>query len=193
MYDNLICKNLTPIAKETVNRSVFIPNIICEEKNHFFNNNSIINPKAPIYYPNFGKTELTHRKLILPVNNECMTNRSCKAGNLRAKEGFDCSQFYIDIDNIIKGEDKRTTLMIKNIPNKYNITILREEINSYYEGIYDFLYLPLDPSNNCNLGFAFINLLDSFQILQFVEIFKGKSWKKFNSLKVLLITPRDAN
>jgi hypothetical protein len=146
-----------------------------------------MNTKFPTFYPNYLHTELTQRKLILPVNSESLTNRSCKAGNLRAKEGFDCSQFYIDMDKIIKGDDKRTTLMIKNIPNKYSISILREEINSYYEGIYDFLYLPLDPSNNCNLGFAFINLLDSFQILQFVEIFKGKSWKKFNSLKVIFL------
>lgn len=28
-------------------------------------------------------------------------------------------QYELDIDRIIRGEDKRTTLMIKNIPNKY--------------------------------------------------------------------------
>lgn len=32
-------------------------------------------------------------------------------------------QYELDIDCIIRGEDKRTTLMIKNIPNKYVSTI----------------------------------------------------------------------
>ena len=31
-------------------------------------------------------------------------------------------QFELDIDQIVRGEDKRTTLMIKNIPNKYVVT-----------------------------------------------------------------------
>jgi len=73
--------------------------------------------------------------------------------------------------------------MIRNIPNKYNITILRQEIDTYYSGNYDFLYLPLDSTNGCNVGYAFINLLHPLQILSFVEIFKGKMWKKFNSNK----------
>ncbi|KAL7249486.1 hypothetical protein ACSBR1_011645 [Camellia fascicularis] len=30
-------------------------------------------------------------------------------------------QFELDIDRIMRGEDNRTTLMIKNIPNKYAI------------------------------------------------------------------------
>ena len=31
----------------------------------------------------------------------------------------DKKQYELDIDRIIRGEDKRTTLMLKNIPNKY--------------------------------------------------------------------------
>jgi len=78
--------------------------------------------------------------------------------------------------------------MIKNVPNKYSINILKEELNYYYDGKYDFLYLPLDPSNNCNMGYAFINLVDPLQILMFCEIFKGKRWQKFNSMKQCEIT-----
>lgn len=32
-------------------------------------------------------------------------------------------QFELDIERIARGDDKRTTLMIKNIPNKY-VTVL---------------------------------------------------------------------
>ena len=34
--------------------------------------------------------------------------------------------------------------MIKNIPNKYTINSLAEEIDRYHSNCYDFLYLPCD-------------------------------------------------
>ena len=40
--------------------------------------------------------------------------------------------------------DPRTTLMIKNIPNKYTICFLAQEIDSHHHNTYDFLYLPYD-------------------------------------------------
>ena len=40
--------------------------------------------------------------------------------------------------------DDRTTLMIKNIPNKYSSKLLVEKINSFFKEKYDFLYLPMD-------------------------------------------------
>ena len=100
------------------------------------------------------------------------------------KENKDTNSFIVDLEKILRADDLRTTLMIKNVPNKYNINILRDELNFHYDGKYDFLYLPIDPSNNCNLGFAFINLLDPLQILLFYDIFKKKRWQKFNSVKV---------
>lgn len=52
--------------------------------------------------------------------------------------------FKINIDNIIEGKDKRTTLMIKNIPNKYTGKSLRNEINKRNKDRYNFFYLPID-------------------------------------------------
>lgn len=40
---------------------------------------------------------------------------------------YDPSYFAIDVESI--GADQRTTLMIKNIPNKYTIQFLAEEID----------------------------------------------------------------
>jgi hypothetical protein len=42
------------------------------------------------------------------------------------------------------GNDPRTTIMIRNIPNKYTITDLADEIDAELAGAYDFLYLPCD-------------------------------------------------
>ena len=89
----------------------------------------------------------------------------------------------IDIDSIIQGKDRRTTIMIKNIPNKYTITTFLDEINVDFKNKYDIFYLPIDYGNKCNLGFAFINFVDSFHIISFYDLYRGKKWKRFNSEK----------
>ncbi|EOY27812.1 RNA-binding protein, putative isoform 1 [Theobroma cacao] len=93
-------------------------------------------------------------------------------------------QFQLDLDKIISGEDTRTTLMIKNIPNKYTSKMLLAAIDENHRGTYDFLYLPIDFKNKCNVGYAFINMLSPSHIVPFYEAFNGKKWEKFNSEKV---------
>ena len=41
-------------------------------------------------------------------------------------------------------KDNRTTLMIKNIPNKYTNKLLGDKINFFFKDKYDFFYLPMD-------------------------------------------------
>ena len=55
---------------------------------------------------------------------------------------YDCNVFDVRVDMI--GYDPRTTFMIRNIPNKYTIKDLSEEIDFYFANTYDFLYLPCD-------------------------------------------------
>ncbi|CAI0475178.1 unnamed protein product [Linum tenue] len=93
-------------------------------------------------------------------------------------------QFQLDLDRIMNGEDSRTTLMIKNIPNKYTSKMLLAAIDEKHRGTYDFLYLPIDFKNKCNVGYAFINMLSPSHIVPFYEAFNGKKWEKFNSEKV---------
>ncbi|KAM5587785.1 protein MEI2-like 5 [Rosa sericea] len=93
-------------------------------------------------------------------------------------------QFQLDLDKIVSGEDTRTTLMIKNIPNKYTSKMLLAAIDENHRGTYDFLYLPIDFKNKCNVGYAFINMLSPSHIIPFYEAFNGKKWEKFNSEKV---------
>ncbi|KAI3785934.1 hypothetical protein L1987_45060 [Smallanthus sonchifolius] len=96
----------------------------------------------------------------------------------------DEKQFELDIERVLRGEDSRTTLMIKNIPNKYSSAMLLAAINEHNQGTYDFIYLPLDFKNKCNMGYAFINMTDPLQIVPFHKSFNGKKWEKFHSGKV---------
>ncbi|KAJ8534536.1 hypothetical protein K7X08_016264 [Anisodus acutangulus] len=93
-------------------------------------------------------------------------------------------QYQLDLEKIIRGEDTRTTLMIKNIPNKYTSKMLLAAIDETHKSTYDFLYLPIDFKNKCNVGYAFINMVSPAHIVSFYEAFNGKKWEKFNSEKV---------
>ncbi|CAL9067458.1 protein MEI2-like 2 [Musa acuminata AAA Group] len=96
----------------------------------------------------------------------------------------DKQQYQLDLDKIIKGEDTRTTIMIKNIPNKYTSKMLLAAIDETHSGTYDFLYLPIDFKNKCNVGYAFINMSSPSHVVSFYKAFNGKKWEKFNSEKV---------
>jgi len=73
-----------------------------------------------------------------------------------------CAQeklYALNPDKIQRGEDRRTTLMIKNIPNKYTQKMLLAAVDEQFKGTYDFFYLPIDFKNKCNVGYAFINMV----------------------------------
>ncbi|GLT79382.1 hypothetical protein SLA2020_508730 [Shorea laevis] len=100
----------------------------------------------------------------------------------------DKKQYELDIDSIIRGGDSRTTLMIKNNPKKYTSKMLLAAIDEHCQGTYDFIYLPIDFKNKCNVGYAFINTIDPQQIIPFHKAFNGKKGEKFNSEKVASLT-----
>jgi hypothetical protein len=69
------------------------------------------------------------------------------AANRRGK-AMNTERMQLDVDAIELGDDKRTTLMVKNIPNKYSQRMLIEAFEDS-AGLFDFLYLPIDFSNRC--------------------------------------------
>jgi hypothetical protein len=86
----------------------------------------------------------------------------------------------------------RTTIMIKNVPNKYSQRALLDVIDVNHSGKYDFFYLPIDFRNKCNLGYAFLNFIHPIYIVDFVVEFAGKRWDRYNSEKVRLVHASDA-
>ncbi|KQJ94515.1 protein MEI2-like 5 isoform X1 [Brachypodium distachyon] len=110
--------------------------------------------------------------------------RNQAVGNLGGQEDSRM-QYQLDLEKIISGKDTRTTLMIKNIPNKYTSNMLLAVIDETHEGTYDFFYLPIDFKNKCNVGYAFINMASPAYIVSFYQAFAGRKWEKFNSEKVV--------
>ena len=89
----------------------------------------------------------------------------------------------INLENIALGKEKRTTLMIRNIPIKYTDEMLLKELEKFINK-FNCLYLPYDFEKKGNRGYAFINFINPFHILLFYEKFQGKIWSKFESKKI---------
>ncbi|GAA6046187.1 hypothetical protein NBRC10513_002181 [Rhodotorula toruloides] len=84
-------------------------------------------------------------------------------------------------ERIERGIDMRTTLMIKNIPNKMKD----------YEVVgrsYDFFYLRCDYSNGCNVGYGFVNFTSTTALLQFAKARLGTRWNKCGSDKLCVMS-----
>lgn len=96
--------------------------------------------------------------------------------------------YTIHLEDILNKKDSRTTLMIRNIPNKYTQKTLLKKIDEHCRRLYDFFYLPIDFQNKCNVGYAFINFISPLYILSFYERFNAKKWEKFNSEKICQLT-----
>jgi len=94
----------------------------------------------------------------------------------------------IDIKRILSLEDRRTTLMIKNIPNKFKRDLLLKTINENFKGAYDLFILPTDANGYKNFGYSFINFTSSYYIPYFYFLFHHKKWSSTNSQKICEIT-----
>mmetsp|Transcript_13529 Transcript_13529/g.35777 ORF Transcript_13529/g.35777 Transcript_13529/m.35777 type:complete len:376 (+) Transcript_13529:104-1231(+) len=78
-----------------------------------------------------------------------------------------------------------TTMMLRNIPNKYTQNTLLQEIDDLgFASTYDFFYLPMDVHNRSNVGYAFINFLLPPNAERFRRIFSDHRFQRFQSRKI---------
>ncbi|KAJ5261886.1 hypothetical protein N7505_008753 [Penicillium chrysogenum] len=90
----------------------------------------------------------------------------------------------IHLDRIRQGLDVRSTVMIRNIPNKITVDQLKSILDESSHGKYDFLYLRMDFNHRCNVGYAFMNFGDPIDIIDLVHAREGKTWPDCISGKV---------
>uniref|UniRef100_A0A0E0N6H8 RRM domain-containing protein n=1 Tax=Oryza rufipogon TaxID=4529 RepID=A0A0E0N6H8_ORYRU len=53
---------------------------------------------------------------------------------------------------------------------------------------YDFLYLPIDFNNKCNVGYGFVNLTSPEAAVRLYKAFHKQPWEVFNSRKICQVT-----
>ena len=193
------CKNFMPknYFQENLNKNNFpypqynMQNPIhyltfMSDQNQYSNNPFITNDNRlqSFYFP----------KKVFTINNEYNyyftnnINKYCynfhnNENNKKTINNIESTFFKINLDNILKGIDTRTTVMIRHIPNKYSYKNILDEINVVCKDKYDYFYLPLDSENNYNLGYCFINFIHPLHIVYFYNIFKSRKWFYYYSYK----------
>lgn len=95
---------------------------------------------------------------------------------------------HVDVNRIREGTDVRTTIMLRNIPNKVDQAMLKDIVDESSWGKYDFMYLRIDFANDCNVGYAFINFVDPLDIIDFVNSRGNQRWNCFKSDKIAEIS-----
>ena len=158
------------------------------------NNNYIGNQKVPKskYNMNIYKNNVNNQVQLNPMmqnkmynnmNINNINNKNTKNSNINNNKNNEKEKQKIDIIEIISGKDKRTTLMLRNIPNKYKLNDLVKEIDKSFWGKYDYINLPIDYERKLNLGYAFINFVDPLHIILFYETYHNKRWSLYKSDK----------
>lgn len=107
----------------------------------------------------------------------------------------------LNIARIENGQDMRTTVMIKNIPNKMTDKDLMTFIERVCARRIDFFYLRMDFKNGmystlasglangepgCNVGYAFVNFITVDDLLRFAKARLGVRWWVFGFLSKAL-------
>merc|ERR1719318_1434859 len=81
-------------------------------------------------------------------------------------------------------EEERTTVMLRNLPNKYTQEHILNLLHEYeYGEHYDFFYMPIDFRSKSNMGYCFINFVNPEEAAEFKKLFAGFSDWKLNSVK----------
>ena len=186
--------------KYNKNESRFF-NIFKDSKNKYSNNiNNYNNNKNTLTYNNKSNNSLENLKIdnsnknnfIINDNyknvNNIINNDNNKICNNNVinilKKNQKPNSYEINIKKILTFEDKRTTLMIRNIPNKFTKDNFLYLFNKEFEGKFNCFLLPTDFNEKKNFGYCFINFLNPLDIIYFYYKFNGKNWPGTNSKKI---------
>ena len=127
-------------------------------------------------------------KLLFPKYSQPSESRfinSFSYINNKKKSNKNQNSFSISFEKIEKGEDKRTSIIIKNLPNSIN----KEYINQILLGVgnINYLYLPFDKYKNRNLGFAFVNFVNYRSIVKLYNKLKNYKFENIDMKKPIEI------
>ena len=181
-FSNSNFNNFTKSVSGTMNNNIN-KGAINNNMNNNMNYNYMmqINPLERHIYPsNCNSNELVFKQPF-SINSSFFYKNN--KGNLFSINSEPKEKQIIKLEDIARGIEKRTTVMIRNVPIKYTVEVLEKELE-YFVGKYDCIYVPFDYENGGNKGYAFINLIHPYHVLLFYEVFQGKCWTFFESKKI---------
>ena len=103
--------------------------------------------------------------------------------------GLAGSPAAVTTDSPVLPEICGTTVMLRNIPNKYTSEMLMDEFSKFNFSTtdIDFFYLPIDFRNKCNVGYAFMNFYAHERAVEFMQRFENYRLPATNSNKVCTV------
>ena len=130
-----------------------------------------------IFNSSSNNNKINDNNIDIKIRNSELSNYILSNNNNISKSND------IDIKKILSMEERRKTLIIKNIPNKFTIDDFLRIFSEFNEKFNLFL-IPTDIKRKKNYGYAYINFLESLDIIYFYYKFNGKRWPNTNSIKI---------
>ena len=126
-------------------------------------------------------------------NNDHCYNSNDESKLLFFAKCFSGKDNVIEPSKIIMGEETRTTVLIKNIPENYLPKELLNEFlaNKDLKGKFNFFYLPYRENKAKNYTFAIVNFVNPLHVILFYELYEKKKFSKYitdKSLELCFIT-----
>jgi hypothetical protein len=91
-------------------------------------------------------------------------------------------------ERILDGSDVRTTIMIRNCPNRMDWMDLKEILDKHCFGTYDFIYLRIDFQTACNVGYAFVNFTEMTGVIALLDNIEKRTWGGYRTHKAAEIS-----
>ena len=106
----------------------------------------------------------------------------CMPGQLKVEQKVDASSQSEEESLVVK---EKTTVMLRNLPNNYTRDMFLELLDENgFKCQYNFVYLPFDWCRDANLGYAFVNMVNSKAVDRLRSTFQDFSDWSIPSVKV---------
>ncbi|KAM7453739.1 hypothetical protein BLSTO_05510 [Blastocystis sp. subtype 1] len=91
----------------------------------------------------------------------------------------------VDLAKLERGEDKRSVVMIRNLPNRCTVEGFLRVMDMIVPGRYKILNMPIDSRTHRNLGYSFIQFNSVEDLITAYKSLQGKRWPHSESVKTI--------
>mmetsp|Transcript_5140 Transcript_5140/g.7884 ORF Transcript_5140/g.7884 Transcript_5140/m.7884 type:complete len:142 (+) Transcript_5140:880-1305(+) len=130
------------------------------------------------------------RNFVEPLQAMKKQESSCQSFSLQSNHSKNDGG-PVDLEAIENGQETRTTLMVKNVPCKYQTNEIRSDFEKNHKNRFNKLKAPMDKQGSASektcRGYCFVNFRHPLYVYDFVMDKKDYRWPKYSSDKTIEI------